>query len=325
MAAPEHTGSLTEFCERWPNSHHEFRCLGARLSGYRDREPEPPHLEMEREYRQKIDPRIGMNLRTPSQLSFTMRVRATAASEETGWVPTNDPEGRYSSGIPDLDRLIGGGFRRGSETLFTLDETVDLEDLDLILFPIFLNFLYQSRGIIAVLPSRDSPHAFRGRLTRYATRRRFDTRVRVVDYFGEDHGLSYVVNLAKEGEPIPRQRAIQKMVAAEKEAQGGHKKPIIEYTAFEAFETGMGAEAALKSTSYGIKRVKIVGNLGIGLLRPGLGMSAGVRSAADAEFALHRDDVGLIIRGVRPSFPSFVVTADRVKGLPYVSFVPQPK
>ncbi|MGI0156151.1 MAG: gas vesicle protein GvpD basic region 2 domain-containing protein, partial [Thermoplasmata archaeon] len=111
------------------------------------------------------------------------------------WSPISDPQDRYSSGIADFDQLLAGGFQRGSLALFDVDESVGTEDLELLLFPTLLNMLYHSRGIIAVLPSRDSPHKFRARLTRFVTRRRFDSRVRVVDYAGEDEGLSYVVNI----------------------------------------------------------------------------------------------------------------------------------
>ncbi|MGA7750944.1 MAG: gas vesicle protein GvpD basic region 2 domain-containing protein, partial [Gallionella sp.] len=91
---------------------------------------------------------------------------AKSTQKANGWKPIPDPEGRYSTGIADFDRLLGGGFQRGSVALFGMDETVGLEDLDLLLFPTFLNMLYQSRGMIAILPSRDSPHDFRARMTR---------------------------------------------------------------------------------------------------------------------------------------------------------------
>jgi hypothetical protein len=263
-----------------------------------------------------------------------MRAAAQPRSEPEAepWSPTPDPEGRYSSGIPDFDRLLGGGFQRGSLALLSVDETVTLEDLDRITAPTLLNFLYQSRGILAVLPSRDSPHGFRARLTRYATRRRFDSRVRIVDYIGEDHGLSYVVNI--EGvdlESAPpavkrknRERAIAKMLEAEKAVQGGRQNPYLEYHAFEVFDTLLGAEKAVRMFYQGIKRVRMMGNLGMGVLGPGLGCAAGVRRMADTEFTLHRDDVGLIIRGVRPAFPACVVTEDPRAGAPHVAFIPKP-
>jgi hypothetical protein len=254
-----------------------------------------------------------------------MPERRKSSKISVNWKPVIDPDGRYSSGVPDFDRLLGGGFKRGSLALFTMDESVGLEDLDLLLFPTYLNFLYQSRGILAVLPSRDSPHDFRARLTRFTTRRRFDTRVRVIDYIGEDHGLSYVVNLADaEANPLQKKAAVARVVAAERQVQGHRKHPFIELHAFEVFDTLMGSEKALKMWYYGVKRARHMRNLVIGLLGPGLGSAAGVRRMADSEFALHRDEVGLLVHGVRPSFSSFVVTEDASAGRPHVAFVPRP-
>lgn len=252
-----------------------------------------------------------------------MSASGRAPKNVDSWNPIRDREEYFSTGIPDFDRLLGGGFRQGSMTLLGMDETVGLEDLDLVLFPTYLNFLYQSRGMIAVLPSRDSPHAFRSRLIRYATRRRFDGRVRVVDYAGEDEGLSYVVNLrGPSSNPKVKERAIAQMVAAERAVQGSRKKPFIELTAYEVFDTLMGSEAALRMFYHGIKRVRQLGNLGIGLLGPGLGCAAGVRRMSDTEFALHREEVGLVIRGVRPVFSDHVVSVDPRAGSPHIAFVP---
>lgn len=257
---------------------------------------------------------------------------ANVAPRANGWEPIPDPEGRYSTGIPDFDRLLGGGFPRGSTALFRLDETVGTHDLDLVLFPTFLNFLYHSRGIVAILPSRDSPHDYRTRLTRFVTRRRFDSRVRICDYVGEDEGAPYVVNLngRKWGAKLTsrtskeEERALAKMVEAEKAVKGNGKKTFLELTAFEVFDTLIGAEEATRVFYYGIKRTRQLGNLGIGVLSPGVGCAAGVRSMSDSEFELHRDEVGLLIRGVRPSFSSYVVTSDLHAGPPHAAFVPRP-
>jgi GvpD gas vesicle protein len=263
---------------------------------------------------------------------MSMPGRAKPTKKVDEWKPLPDPEGRYSSGIADFDRLLGGGFLRGSFALFSFDESVGLDDLDLLLFPTLLNILYHSRGIIAVLPSRDSPHDFRARMTRYVTRRRFDSRVRVVDYVGEDVGPPYVVSLNQDGvlpdptrkDPKARKAAIRKMVEAERVVQGGRKKTFVEMVAFEVFETLMGVDKATQMFFYGMKRTRSIGNLGIGLLGPGLRCAGGVRRMADTEFELHRDDVGLIIRGVRPPFSSCVVTGDLQRGPPHVAFVPRP-
>jgi hypothetical protein len=261
-----------------------------------------------------------------------MREPARSASRAAAWKPFPNPEDRYSSGIPDFDRLLGGGFQRGSFALFSTDGTVGTDDLDLVLFPTFLNFLYQSRGIIAVLPSRDSPHEFRARLTRFVTRRRFDSRVRVVDYVGEDEGPPYVVSIqsmrAEANRPTkaPKERRQDhsRMEAAERAAQGSRKRSFLEFNAFELLDTLVGGDQATRMILYGVKRARHVGNLVIGLLGPGLRCAAGVRRMADTEFELHRDDVGLIVRGIRPAFSSCVVTPDLHAGPPHAALVPRP-
>jgi hypothetical protein len=248
------------------------------------------------------------------------------------WKAIPDPSDQYSTGIADFDRLLGGGWKRGSMALFQFDESVGPEDIDLLLFPTYLNFLYQSRGIIAVLPARDSPNSFRERLTQYMTRKRFDSRVRVVEYAGEDEGPRHVVNLRgmrpgpSAGRNKDRIRAadFKRMEAAERAAQGGRKRSFLEVMSFEVADTLVGTEQALKMFFYGIKRARHVRNLVIGVLRPGIGSAPGVRGMADTEFAVYRNEVGLVIRGVRPRFPAHLVSPDPARGAPHVVFAPQP-
>jgi GvpD gas vesicle protein len=262
-----------------------------------------------------------------------MRAPRKSANGEAGWTPIPDPTDRYSTGIPDFDRLLGGGFARGSLALFELDETVGSEDLDLLFFPTFLNLLYQSRGIIAVLPSVDSPRNFRARMSKYVTRRRFDNRVRVVDYIGEDEGPAYVVNLkhlrpdARRRNPVDPKAIGQdsaKMAAAERAAQGARKRSFLEFHSIDVLDTLVGGAMAKKMYFYGVKRARSVDNLVIGLLSPGVECAPSVRSLADTKFTLRHDEVGLILQGVRPSFASYVVAEDLAAGPPHVTFVPRP-
>ncbi len=258
--------------------------------------------------------------------------RAQGKESIEEWNAVRDPEQQFSSGIPDFDRILGGGFRRGSLALYRMESSVSRDDVDLLVFPTVLNMLYHSRGVIAVLPSRDSPREFRSRLTRFVTRRRFDSRVRVIDYVGEDRGPKYVVNLASaSAEPFGRPKSKQalradfsKMEGAEKAAQGHRRRPFLELYSFEVVDTLMGSEHALKMFFMGIKRARAVGNLMIGLLGPGLGSEPGIRRMADQEFLLRRTELGLTVQGVQPSFAPHLVTVDRVLGSPHASFSPAP-
>ena len=252
---------------------------------------------------------------------------STTASD--GWTIVPDTPERFSSGIPHLDRLLGGGFPRGSMALLSLDHSVEPGDRELLLTPTILNFLYQSNGIIAVLPSRESPHRFRSHLTQWVSRKRFDTRVRVIDYVGEDSEAPYVVSLqvksttersrqelkserdrSERERRAKRNQDIEKMGKAEAAARGARSRMFLELMAFEIMEMTVGPQVASRMFLHGIKRTRMVGNLCLGLLRPGLGCADAVRGMADLELAVTRTSQGLLLRGIRPAFPDQLVLVD---------------
>jgi GvpD gas vesicle protein len=148
------------------------------------------------------------------------------------WEPIEDPEGKFSSGIPDLDRVLEVGYRRGGFALFTIDGTVTVEELHLLFTPTWINFLYQSRGLPAVLPAQGSPSSFRGLLLEHISRRLLDSRVRIVDYVGEDDEAPYVTSIRVSIGAGAKSRknatdAMREMVLAEKAVQGARGRPFI--------------------------------------------------------------------------------------------------
>jgi hypothetical protein len=256
--------------------------------------------------------------------------KPTRAKETTAsWSPVPDTAERFSSGVADFDRLLGGGFRRGSHVLFEVDDSVEPADRSLLFTPIFLNFLYQSRGVLAVLSSRETPHGFRSDLTRWVSRRRFDTRVRVVVYVDEDAEVPYVVDLSKtrrNGTPAEKKKAgreaMAKMVTAEKAVRGVRSKPFVEMVAFEIADMLFGAETATAMFFHGVKRARMVGNLVVGVLRPGLACADSIRGMADVILGLERSELGVVVRGIRPVFPGHLVVVDPRLGAPHVTFLP---
>ena len=269
------------------------------------------------------------SLRTPRTHLLVMPKPTRAKPTAESWTALPDTAERFSSGVAEFDRLLGGGFRRGSHVLFEVDDTVGPADRSLLFTPLLLNFLYQSRGVLAVLPSRETPHGFRTDLTRWVSRRRFDTRVRVVVYVDEDAEVPYVVDLSKmklTGTPAQTKKggrdAMAKMVTAEKAIQGVRAKPFIELIAFEIADMLFGAETATRMFFHGIKRARIVGNLVVGVLRPGLTCADSVRGMADVVLGLHRSDLGVVVRGIRPVFPEHLVVVDSRLGIPHVTFLP---
>jgi hypothetical protein len=81
---------------------------------------------------------------------------------------------------------------------------------------------------------------------------------------------------------------MQKMVEAEKAAQGGHRRTFLEFNAVEVSEMLFGAAVSTRMCFHGIKRARAVGNLIVVLTRPGLQNADAVRGMADTQFELRQ-------------------------------------
>ncbi len=234
------------------------------------------------------------------------------------WRPVADPERFYSSGVPDFDALLGGGFRRGSFNAFEVDVNVGIDDYYMLFTPTFLNFLTQARGIMAVLAAGESHEKLRETLVRHTPPNVFETRVRIADYTANETEESYIVPMARFG----RDEAMRAMVTAEKAARGPEQKPFLEYTAFDTLESLMGDQVAIRMYFHGVQRTKLIGNLGIGLLKPGLLVSSEILNMMDTYFRIINIDNAPCIYGIRPRTTIYSISPDPEKGAPHARLTP---
>jgi KaiC/GvpD/RAD55 family RecA-like ATPase len=234
------------------------------------------------------------------------------------WRPVADPERYYSTGIPDFDGILGGGFRRGSFNAFEIDVNVGIEDYYMLFTPTFLNFLAQGRGIVAVLAAGESHEKLRDTMSRYTPPHLFNSRVRIADYTAQETDEAYIVPMAR----LAREEATRAMVAAEQAARGPENQPFIEYTAFDTLESLMGDQVAIRLYFHGVQHAKLVGNLGIGLLKPGLLVSSEILNMMDTYFRIINIDNAPCIYGVRPRTPIYSFSIDPELGPPHAKLTP---
>jgi len=242
----------------------------------------------------------------------------TSASKSGGWSPLADPPDRFSTGIEDLDRVLGGGYVRGSVALFHLDHSVGTDDLRTLFTPTWLNFLTQSRGLLMVLPARETPSGLRDHLLGHVTRRLFDSRVRLVDYLGEGPEAPYIVPISRAKTARAGKESMRRMVNAERAVQGARRRPFLEWNAIEMMEDLFEPAVAARMLLFGTRRIRAVGNLGILLARPGLGVVDATRAFADTEFGVRRTSAGLALSGLRPSFPERIVAPSLTQPAPHL-------
>ncbi len=277
------------------------------------------HLRLEKLRATNISrPRYAVTLNGGRFEALGVSVVDHADGPSPGWRPYSDAERVYSTGIPDFDALLGGGFRRGSFNAFEVDVNVGVDDYYMLFTPTFLNFLTQNRGIIAVLAAGESHEKLRSTLSRHAPTHVFDTRVRIADYTANETEESYIVPMARYG----REEAMRAMVTAEKAARGPENKPFLEYTAFDTLESLMGDQLAIRMYFTGVQRTKLVGNLGIGLLKPGLLVSSEILNMMDTYFRIINIDNAPCLYGIRPRTTIYSISTDPEKGAPHAKLTP---
>ncbi len=142
--------------------------------------------------------------------------------------------------------------------------------------------------------------------------------MRVPDYSANETEEPYILPMARFG----RDEAMRAMVTAEKAVAGPDRKPFLEYTAFDTFESLMGDQVAIRLYYQGVSRTKHVGNLGIGLLKPGLLISSEILNMMDTYFRIINIDNAPCIYGIRPRTTLHAISHDPEKGAPHAVLTP---
>jgi GvpD gas vesicle protein len=221
---------------------------------------------------------------------------------------TPETPGYFSSGIADLDALLGGGYGPGRVVAVVGDDTVRGEDFFLLGLPPVLNFLALRRGAIVVPPAGVPADQVRTRAIQYISSSTFDARARVIDYTAVQASGTWMVPMGRYG----RDDAMRAMVAAERAVAGNPRSPFVELMALDTMEGIVGAETAVRMFFNGIQRTKAVGNLGLVWVRSTSAGRDAITGMADDYFALSREGERVVLRGIRPAFEArAIVWAER--------------
>ncbi|HVO78109.1 MAG TPA: gas vesicle protein GvpD P-loop domain-containing protein, partial [Methanomassiliicoccales archaeon] len=95
------------------------------------------------------------------------------------WAPIQDAGDRISTGISDLDSILGAGIERGSVVLIELGEGVPIPVAGAIEEALVTNFVGMGRGVIWMPLRKVSGEAARARLAEAIPQDRFESKVRI--------------------------------------------------------------------------------------------------------------------------------------------------
>jgi len=230
------------------------------------------------------------------------------------WEPIEASEGKYSTGIEDIDELLGGGFDAGSYNVFEIQENVSNEEFFSVIRPLFLNFIAQKRGVIAVLSGGTHPDNLRDDLVRFVPEELFNQKFRIVDHLTSQTEKPYKLALAGKNPKQYRKIYNQSM----KELRGEEDRGILDYHALDTLEYMRGGEMALQELLSGVANTKNSDDIGMGILKPGLNLSKEIKNMADNYFVLLSINKTPCIYGVKPKTGLYAIVTDKEKGSPYI-------
>ena len=245
------------------------------------------------------------------------RFEVKPISHPRTWVPLADTEHHFSTGCSDLDRILKGGFRKGSLNLFEEQLDVSRSAEGYIWRCCLFNFIMKKRGVVLVAGEGVSPKKIKELSVPYVGEDLWDSHVRIGVYGIESSEESYVVPV--KGNSDERYATWKKVVTELKETTG---QPVQDYTALDTLEFRSGIENTIKIMGDAVRELKNSGDLQIALAKPGLEVSRQIINLAETYLRFHSFFGTAIMYGVHPETGFYVIEVDGSQGFPRVVLVP---
>jgi len=247
--------------------------------------------------------------------------RVEPIGEARRFKPQPDTPRLFSTGSSELDRMLGGGYSRGSSVLLEIDEHVSTLQYHLIVNPTGWNFLAHGRAVIVVPSAGVDPHITRQRaeeggftedeinsLLRICVKSRPEIKREpyIVIFGGEDIKADYMNYLKLE-------RMLMEMTG----------RPLLHVIGVDMLIDLFGEKEALSVLKDGASRIRKTGSLGVVLLKPGLPEISKILGAvADVHLKITREHGSVIVYGIKPRTGLHVLEMSTENGYPMPKITP---
>jgi len=235
--------------------------------------------------------------------------------------PLPDLEGKFSTGSEDMDRLLDGGYPKGSTVLLEIGMNVSTQQYHLLLSPSPWNFLSKGAGVF-IIPSSGVDHNI---VWKEAVESGLQEEVL-------KHNLIICVlkKLTTEKEPYTVEFKGEKIeddfktyIEISDELYEKTSKPNLHITGVDTLITLYGINDAIRMLNLSATLVREKRSLNILLLKPGYPrVSELLNAIADVHLKIIREHGALILYGLKPRTRLHFVEMDVSKGYPLPKLTP---
>jgi len=203
---------------------------------------------------------------------------------------------------------LGGGFLKGSYNVLEFDDDVHEDAFMGIIRTLLMNFVAQKRGVVILPTQGKSPIQIRKALADYLPDEEFHKHVRVITSRPADEPWAIsTYNLS----PGDRSKAWEEGMGSLKSNCPGS---ILDITGIDTLEYDIGGVSAVKDVSQSIQKIKDEGDLGIGLMKPGLIMGQQIKNMSDTILHIAEAEGSYILFGMKPKTEAFSIDFDEQEG-----------
>jgi len=144
-----------------------------------------------------------------------------------------------------------------------------------------------------------------------------DQFIRIADYFSPESHNKYIIPLG-----VGRDEAIKRWSETVTELRGRDSKPILDFTGFDTLEYTRGESIAIRELLNGVASTKVSKDLGLGIIKPGLKLTQGIKNMADTYLRILDITKSCCIYGLKPQTPLYVITPDEKRQYPSIKLTP---
>lgn len=235
--------------------------------------------------------------------------------------PILDLPGRFSTGVPEFDQLLGSGFPRGASVLLEVGEHITTLQYHLIVSPTGWNFLAKGSAVIVVPSSGVDYNIVKERVLEAGfTEDEINSLLRVcVQESLEIPDLPYIAKFKGKNLERNHLRYIDMM----KELMRKTGQPVLSIIGADTMLSMHGVEEAIRIVNVDATRLRKSSCLGIIILKPGYERLAKILGAiADVHLKITREHGALLLYGLKPRTGIYAVEMDVTKGYPLPRFIP---
>ena len=240
------------------------------------------------------------------------------------WKPIPDTGSRLSSGSPDLDEILGGGFPRGTFVVVQADTDVTMKETRLLTMGIAMNFISQKRGALLIPQAGAAAEQVEGMMKRYVGRELFNKFVKIAEELKVEELRSESIVLPPHVVLLKGGRnnvdvdafALYSVLTELKRISGN--QPAYRDIGYDTLESKYADDPSkmFNEVGFAIMRTRAAGDLAVGIAKPSMEIINKVLDMVEWHFRLWKKNGVLLFQGIRPETDLYAVTSDNSKGYP---------